>query len=271
MTSKHNTDPPRPIHRPRLFGNAYERHKAYFRDFVDVYEEGSSPVVAPPRKSDFDVLKETHKFIREEGEASSSSERTWGDVLALKYEATLFKEFAVCDLKHYKSGNVALRWRTEEEVLSGAGESTCGNTRCVHHFAPSDDRQLPPLSTLEVPFAYIEHGEAKQALVKLVLCDRCTRKLTYKRAKEKEEKEKERRATEGAVDNSGAPKATKRLKRQRNEKTEGRGTDDREAVRQFSKDIDEDPPNAKEIKISRQLKPGPSTGRARRSASPSFS
>lgn len=61
MTSKHNTDAPRPIHRPKLFGNAYERHKAYVRDFVDVYEKGSSSAVAPQRKSDFDVLKETHK------------------------------------------------------------------------------------------------------------------------------------------------------------------------------------------------------------------
>ncbi|KAF9509039.1 hypothetical protein BS47DRAFT_1246983, partial [Hydnum rufescens UP504] len=141
--------------------------------------------------NDFDVLKETHKFIREEGEPSSSSRKTWEEALALKYEATLFKEFAVCDLKHHKSGNIALRWRTEEEVLSGVGESTCGNLRCAHHFAPTDDRKLPPLSTLEVPFAYVEHGETKQTLVKLVLCDRCTGKLMYKRNREREEKDRQ--------------------------------------------------------------------------------
>ena len=44
----------------------------------------------------------------------------------------------------------------------------------------------PKLSTLEVPFAYVERGEQKSALVKLVLCPSCVKKLTYKRRKEKE-------------------------------------------------------------------------------------
>jgi protein FRA10AC1 len=79
---------------------------------------------------------------------------------------------------------VALRWRTEAEVLSGAGEETCGNTRCAYH-EPQSERDLPPLATLEVPFAYSEHGEAKSALVKLVLCERCSNKLLWKRRKEK--------------------------------------------------------------------------------------
>lgn len=79
---------------------------------------------------------------------------------------------------------MALRWRTEAEVLSGAGEETCGNTRCAYH-EPQSERALPPLSTLEVPFAYSEHGEAKSALVKLVVCERCSNKLLWKRRKEK--------------------------------------------------------------------------------------
>jgi len=60
----------------------------------------------------------------------------------------------------------ALRWRTEEEVLSGTGESSCGNTRCKHHNVNSF---VPSLSTLELPFAYEEQGETKSALVKTVL------------------------------------------------------------------------------------------------------
>jgi protein FRA10AC1 len=79
----------------------------------------------------------------------------------------------------------ALRWRTEDEVLSGAGETTCGNTRCSHHTA-DEPMMPPPLSTLELPFAYEEQGETKSALVKVVLCGKCVKKLLWKRQKEKE-------------------------------------------------------------------------------------
>jgi hypothetical protein len=63
----------------------------------------------------------------------------------------------------------ALRWRTEDEVLSGAGETTCGNTRCEHHPPPSSvssSRSMSkvPLTTLELPFGYLEHGKTKSAL-----------------------------------------------------------------------------------------------------------
>lgn len=83
----------------------------------------------------------------------------------------------------------ALRWRTEDEVVSGAGETTCGNTRCGLH-SPRNidpaDGPPPPLSTLELPFAYEEKGESKFALVKVVLCARCCKKLIWKRNKDKE-------------------------------------------------------------------------------------
>ena len=71
----------------------------------------------------------------------------------------------------------ALRWRTEAEVLDGIGDTSCANTRCALHRpdSPTD------LSTLELPFAYQEHGEQKEALVKIVLCPRCVRKLMWKR------------------------------------------------------------------------------------------
>jgi len=91
----------------------------------------------------------------------------------------------------------ALRWRTETEVVSGAGESTCGNTRCHRHHHDHNhktpvkpkkkkQKQERPLTTLELPFSYIEHGESKYALVKVVLCTRCVKKLMWKRRKEKE-------------------------------------------------------------------------------------
>lgn len=66
---------------------------------------------------------------------------------------------------------------------------TCGNTRCEHHFdARLRDEGAPQvaLTTLELPFAYTEHGESKSALVKVVLCRKCVKKLMWKRTKEKE-------------------------------------------------------------------------------------
>ncbi|KAI0045842.1 hypothetical protein FA95DRAFT_1474101, partial [Auriscalpium vulgare] len=136
--------------------------------------------------TEFDILKANHKFLRDDddgGHAPSS----WNDQLAQKYYSSLYREFAVCDLKHYKSGNFALRWRTEAEVLSGAGETTCANVRCEHHESSRalHTRAVVPLSTLELPFAYLEHGQSKSALVKVVLCDRCTKKLMWKRSHEK--------------------------------------------------------------------------------------
>ncbi|KAI8545824.1 hypothetical protein RHMOL_Rhmol07G0068600 [Rhododendron molle] len=38
-----------------------------------------------------------------------------------------------------------------------------------------------------VNFSYVEAGENKQALVKLVTCERCAEKLLYKKRKEKEQ------------------------------------------------------------------------------------
>ncbi|ETW76424.1 hypothetical protein HETIRDRAFT_480555 [Heterobasidion irregulare TC 32-1] len=136
--------------------------------------------------TEFEILRASHKFLRED----DAENLDWNEQLARKYYSSLFREFALCDLKHYKTGNFALRWRTEGEVLSGAGETTCGNSRCRHHAPPDHDPDSIPstsLKTLELPFAYEEHGEMKSALVKVVLCDKCCKKLMWKRNKEKEE------------------------------------------------------------------------------------
>ncbi|KAG6902835.1 hypothetical protein C0995_010720 [Termitomyces sp. Mi166 len=141
--------------------------------------------------TEFEILKNAHRFLRDEDDSSRDVQnQSWDEQLASKYYASLYREFAVCDLKHYKSGNFALRWRTESEVLSGAGETTCGNTRCEHHHPLPEylRRSAGPassLTTLELPFAYEEHGENKSALVKMVLCKRCVDKLMWKRRNEK--------------------------------------------------------------------------------------
>lgn len=166
---------------------------------MSLYPKPSSSSASFP--TEFDILKASHKFLREDQDAVETQNDSWNDQLAQKYYDSLFREFAVCDLKHYKSGNVcisgvsssrytdslcvaqfALRWRTEAEVVSGAGENTCGNTRCKHH---NDQDVAIKLSILELPFAYDEHGEHKSALVKVVLCPRCLKKLMWKRNKKK--------------------------------------------------------------------------------------
>ena len=40
------------------------------------------------------------------GASPSARKKAWEDQLAEKYYESLYREFAVCDLKHYKSGNV---------------------------------------------------------------------------------------------------------------------------------------------------------------------
>lgn len=83
--------------------------------------------------------------------------------------------------------------------MAGLGETTCGNTRCKHHKeeegqqdryqrSPSIStrkREKRALNTLELPFGYEEGGLAKSALVKVVLCDKCVRKIMWKREQEK--------------------------------------------------------------------------------------
>ncbi|KAL0921689.1 hypothetical protein M5K25_008788 [Dendrobium thyrsiflorum] len=57
------------------------------------------------------------------------------------------------------------------------GQFICGNRHC-------DEKD--GLGSYEVNFSYVEAGENKQALVKLVACKRCAEKLVYNRNKEKE-------------------------------------------------------------------------------------
>jgi len=159
-----------------------------------LYKPYTSRTPAKPEQpaiTEFDILKASHKFLRDDTEAEAS---TWNDQLAKKYYDSLYREFAICDLKHYKSGNFALRWRTETEVLDGTGETSCTNTRCEHHGSSSS----PELTTLELPFAYEERGERKEALVKIVLCPRCVRKLVWKRRHDKSDP-KERGVEAGRV------------------------------------------------------------------------
>jgi hypothetical protein len=120
--------------------------------------------------TDEDALRAAHRFLRS---PEDEADTRWEARLAAKYYDRLFKEYAVADLSQATSQRVGLRWRTEREVVAGKGQFSCGARGC-------DSRS--DLGTYEVPFAYNEAGEDKQALVKLRCCGPCAEKLHYGRS-----------------------------------------------------------------------------------------
>lgn len=64
-------------------------------------------------KTDFDIIKENHRFLWEDdddddgnGENNDTVPNSWGVKLAKKYYDKLFKEYCICDLIHYKDNKV---------------------------------------------------------------------------------------------------------------------------------------------------------------------
>jgi protein FRA10AC1 len=51
----------------------------------------------------------------------ADSDISWEQRIAKRYYDKLFKEYAICELKRYKEGKIAMRWRTENEVIVGKG------------------------------------------------------------------------------------------------------------------------------------------------------
>lgn len=145
-------------------------------------------------KTDADVVCEEHRFLWDEverdciasaaGGLSSADGLTWEQRLAKRYHDRLFKEYALADMSRYREGAIGLRWRTEEEVLDGRGQFSCGNKAC--------NRSDVPLASYELHFGYIEHGEHREALVKVRCCEECARKLDYRKRKERERRERKR-------------------------------------------------------------------------------
>ncbi|XP_021645493.2 uncharacterized protein LOC110639029 isoform X2 [Hevea brasiliensis] len=188
--------------------NAYDRHKKFLNDYVSFYGKDKSSNVKLPVKTDRDTLREGYRFIRTEEDDMDTS---WEQRLVKRYYDKLFKEYCIADMSQYKSGKIGLRWRTEKEVISGKGQFVCGNKHC-------DEKN--GLASYEVNFSYFEAGENKQALVKLVTCERCAEKLNYKNKKEKEqlekrekEEHKRKRETERINDDSDNEGAKEKRKR----------------------------------------------------------
>ncbi|CAE7206588.1 FRA10AC1 [Symbiodinium pilosum] len=139
-------------------------------------------------KSDYDILKENHKFLRTE----DADDGSWESRLARRYYDRLFKEYVICDLSGYREGRVGFRWRTEGEVLQGRGQFTCGHKHC---------HAKDMLKSYEVDFKYVEERR-KRALVKVRLCQDCAFKLHYRRIK-KARKRRRREAQTGAEEPEG--------------------------------------------------------------------
>ncbi|XP_057305862.1 protein FRA10AC1 homolog isoform X2 [Hydractinia symbiolongicarpus] len=162
--------------------NAYERHKKLVHDYIAYYGGKMEDFKrdSTKDKTDFDVIKENHQFIWDEND---DSEDSWGKRLAKKYYNKLFKEYCICDLSRYKENKIAMRWRVEKEVVDGKGQFSCGARKC---------ECTEGLKSWEVNFGYLEHGEKKNALVKLRLCSDCSYKLNYNKKHKKSKKKKKK-------------------------------------------------------------------------------
>ncbi|XP_017782623.1 PREDICTED: protein FRA10AC1 [Nicrophorus vespilloides] len=148
--------------------NRYDVHKMLINEYV-LKNPGDTKFLqrdTSKDKRDFDVIRENHKFLWDESDSTES----WGQRFAKKYYDKLFKEYCIGDLSRYKENKIALRWRTQQEVVVGRGQFSCGNKKCEER----DD-----LKTWEVNFGYVEDSVKKNALVKIRLCEPCSKKLNY--------------------------------------------------------------------------------------------
>ncbi|KAJ3111458.1 hypothetical protein HDU96_005691 [Phlyctochytrium bullatum] len=163
--------------------NSYQKHKRFMNDYMLFYggdkaRQAIKEAKERRGKTEAEILKENHRFLRDDED--EDEEVSWEQRLAKKYYDQLFKEYCLANMERYKEGKIALRWRTQKEVVEGKGQFTCGNINCS---SPSNAK----LKAWEVNFGYKEDGEVKNALVKLRLCDPCAYKLNYRKIQEREQ------------------------------------------------------------------------------------
>ncbi|KAG0367081.1 folate-sensitive fragile site protein Fra10Ac1-domain-containing protein [Gamsiella multidivaricata] len=150
--------------------DSWSKHKHLIDSFVKYHRKSDETSQQQDKsyKTERDILVENHRFLRSE---QDDQDLAWEERIAKKYYDKLFKEYALVELKYYKEGRIAMRWRNEGEVFRGKGQFTCGNLQCD---------ELKGLQSWEVNFGYVEQSEKKNALVKVRLCERCSHKLNYK-------------------------------------------------------------------------------------------
>jgi protein FRA10AC1 len=160
--------------------DAYSRHKMLVNEYILSYSGSTSKLARDESKdkTEYEILRDNHQFIWSEDQELVS----WGQRIAKKYYDQLFKEYCISDMSRFKENKFGMRWRTEQEVIEGKGQFSCGAKHCS---------QTESLKSWEVLFAYVESGIKKNALVKLRLCEECSIKLNY-RQKRNEAKKKKR-------------------------------------------------------------------------------
>jgi protein FRA10AC1 len=121
---------------------------------------------------DLAALKSHHQFIRDDDADRRDMTKSWEVRMARKYYNKLYKEFALADLSLFEEGKIGLRWRTEQEVVIGKGQFSCGSLTCT---------ETREMRGFEVPFRYKENGVVKCELVKVKVCENCAKKLYYKK------------------------------------------------------------------------------------------
>jgi protein FRA10AC1 len=167
-------------------------------------------------KTDRDIVRGEHRFLWEPRDEEGL---TWERRLAKRYYDKLFKEYAIADLSRYKDNQIALRWRTQQEVIGGKGQFVCAARKCSERSG---------LQSWEVNFGYVEHGEKRNALVKVRLCPACSAKLNYRSQRRKakaraREKESSRSDEAGAEANPKSRRAATATATERDvDRSEGR-------------------------------------------------
>ncbi|KAF3107087.1 hypothetical protein TWF569_003290 [Orbilia oligospora] len=190
--------------------SAYARHIQKCLQYVDFY--GGSVPTAPKGKTERDLLEEEFEFLRDDSNDNGTGTNDTAKEIAKKYYENLFREFALIDLSRWREGQVALRWRTKQEVLQGLGQFTCASLTCPRHAAAPTEESIDEfrlddtrdnnksetgegvgLETFEMNFGYMEKGVKKNALVKVCVCEKCAGKLRRVKEGRKDDDRRERR------------------------------------------------------------------------------
>eukprot|EP00746_Dinoflagellata_sp_MGD_P166236 gnl/MRDRNA2_/MRDRNA2_95989_c0_seq1.p1 gnl/MRDRNA2_/MRDRNA2_95989_c0~~gnl/MRDRNA2_/MRDRNA2_95989_c0_seq1.p1 ORF type:complete len:335 (-),score=93.53 gnl/MRDRNA2_/MRDRNA2_95989_c0_seq1:61-1065(-) len=203
---------------------AWERHETLCSWLTR--KPTSAAAAGAALKSDWQHLKEAHRFLRSE----QDDDGTWEAKIAKRYYDRLFKEYVVCELAGYKKGQIGFRWRTEPEVYQGKGQFRCAQKRCESKLG---------LRSYEVDFKYQEAGQNKRCLVKVRLCEKCAYKLHYRKLKAERKEEKKRRKREKKY---GKPK----VKRSKSEEASSSSVKKEDKL----KDEDDDKKEVKEESVS---------------------
>lgn len=219
--------------------DAFARHQKFVNDYILYYggKLQDFKVSKGDRKTDLDVIRENHRFLWQE---EDEEDMTWEKRIAKKYYDKLFKEYCIADLSRYKENKFGFRWRVEKEVISGKGQFFCGNKRC---------EEKEGLKSWEVNFGYVEHGEKRNALVKLRLCPECSYKLNFHhRRKEVQPKSQKRKLSKEAEEPSSKKAKVSRKKRKVKATSSARHEDSSESDTDDNKedDVDDDDGGASE-------------------------